>query len=69
MKGILDRFEGNYAVVEITEGKTIDIPKDIIPKDAREGTILNLEINVTIDEKDTSNRKKEIEKLMDDLWK
>ena len=70
MKVIIDRFEGDYVVCEKEDGIMIDIEKDKICKDAKEGDILLVTENeITIDERATRNRKEEIEKLTKDLWK
>ncbi|WP_243129186.1 DUF3006 domain-containing protein [Hathewaya massiliensis] len=66
MKYIIDRFEEDYAVIETEEGKTFDLPKDMIPKDAREGDVLDIEVKVN--KEDTRKREKEIKDLMDELW-
>lgn len=42
MKYIIDRFEGNYAVCEDEQGSMHDIPKENIPKGAREGNKIEL---------------------------
>lgn len=63
MKVIIDRFEGESAVVEITEGNCVTIPKILIP-DAVEGDV----ISICIDKDETSQRKERIQKLMDNLW-
>ena len=48
MKVIIDRFEGEYAVVELEVGKFVNMPKELVP-DAHEGDV----INIFIDEKET----------------
>ena len=40
MRLIIDRFEGDFAVVELEDRSTIDIPKKLIPKGAKEGDVL-----------------------------
>ena len=68
IKGIIDRFEEGFAVVEI-EGKTKDYPKTIFPKDAQVGDIIYIIGNqVKIDKQETQKRAKEIEDLMNELW-
>lgn len=64
MKVIIDRFEGNYAVVELPDMSTVDMPIELVPKEAEEGDVLIIEI----DADETKNRKERIKKLMDDLW-
>ena len=69
MKGIIDRFEGSYAVVEIDEGrKMINIDKIRLPKGAKEGMVLQIDESITIDIEETKRRKEKIEKLTADLW-
>lgn len=68
IKGIIDRFEEGFAVVEI-EGKTKDYPKDIFPKDTEVGDVVYITGNkVTIDRQETKKREKEIQELMNELW-
>lgn len=64
MKVIIDRFEGNYAVVELEDKSTVDMPKLLLPKEAKEGD----SIEIRIDTQETESRKKRVEKLMNDLW-
>lgn len=64
MKVIIDRFEGDYAVVELPDRSTVDIPKQLVPKGAKEGDVLSIEI----DKDETAKRKERIQKLMDELW-
>ncbi|MGN1457056.1 MAG: DUF3006 domain-containing protein, partial [Acutalibacteraceae bacterium] len=39
MQVIIDRFEGEYAVVEIDSGNFVNLPKILIP-DAHEGDVV-----------------------------
>ena len=64
MKVIIDRFEGSYAIVEMENKKTADLPIELVPKGAKEGTV----INIVIDEKESEKIKKEVDGLMEDLW-
>lgn len=67
-KGIIDRFEGEFAVVEI-DGQTEDILKSKLPEQAKSGdTLVFSENKITLDKNDTEIRKKEIKGLMDDLF-
>lgn len=63
MKVIIDRFEGDYAVVETEDKIMVNLPKLLIPG-AKEGDV----ISISIDEEETKKRKDNISKLMDDLW-
>lgn len=69
MRLTIDRFEGDFAVCEKEDRTMIDIKRDKLPKEVKEGDILLVEgDNITIDIEATLDRKERIEKLMDDLW-
>jgi hypothetical protein len=68
IKGIIDRFEGDIAVVEI-DGKTKDFPKSIFPKEAEVGDVIIIDGDkITVDKKATDKLRKEIEELMNEVW-
>ncbi|MEH6949547.1 DUF3006 domain-containing protein [Bacillus sp. JJ634] len=67
-KGIIDRFEGDIAVIEFD-----DIMKDIskikLPKEADVGDVLVFDGDrITIDTNEKVKLKQEIEDLMDELF-
>ena len=64
MRIIIDRIEADIAVVEREDGLVVQMPKSLIPLDAKEGDVLL----ITIDEVGTVNRKQEISSLMEELW-
>lgn len=64
MQVIIDRFEGDFAVVELPDKQTVNIPKILVP-DANEGDV----INIFIDADETDRRKAKIRSLMDDIFK
>ena len=68
MKGIIDRFEGKYAVVELEDGKMINIDKAQLPVGSKEGMVIHISENITIDIEETKKRKAEIEELTKNLW-
>lgn len=63
MKVIIDRFEEEYAVVEIEVGKYVNVPKVLLPN-AKEGDIVKIEI----DKEETEKREKYIQKLMNNVF-
>lgn len=68
IKGIIDRFEGNIAVVEV-DGVTKDFDKSLFPKEATVGDVVEIEGNkVTVLKNETEKLRKEIEDLMNDVW-
>ncbi len=69
LKGIIDRFEGEFVIVECEDRGRVEISRNIIPKNAREGDyIVQLGDKYVIDEGETQRHKIEIEKLAKDLW-
>jgi len=63
MEVIIDRFEEEYAVVEIDVGKFVNMPKVLVPN-AKEGDVIKIEI----DNEATKKREDNIKNLMDDLF-
>lgn len=62
MKGIIDRFEGNYAVVELEDRRMTNIEKSLLPENVAEGDCIILEDGkYIIDKNETENRKKRIQ--------
>ena len=64
MKYTIDRFEGDWVVVELENKKYINIPRQLIPHEAKEGDI----ISVVVDTQETAKRREKIQDLMDNLW-
>ena len=67
----LDRFEGKFAICEnrIT-GEFINVPKNLIDKNAREGDILKFSNNkYLLDEISTQKAREEIKDLAKSLFK
>lgn len=64
MKVIIDRFEGKYAIVELEKKSTVNMPRELVPKGAKEGDVINIEINI----EETNKRKERIKKLINNLF-
>lgn len=65
---IIERFEGNTAVVE-DDGKHFEVSRDDLPANAREGDVLKKVGGIyEIDKEKTESRRKEILKLQNSLW-
>lgn len=70
MKVTIDRFEGKFAVCEKENREMIDIERDKLPKEAKEGDILIINRDViTVDREQTKKRKEEIQDLFNRLKK
>lgn len=64
MKFVLDRFEGEQAIIETSNKEVFSIPKALFPENTKEGDVLT----IIIDAQATEKRQKEIQNLMSDLW-
>jgi hypothetical protein len=68
MTGIIDRFEGVFAVVVTDDNDIINIQRDRIPSEAAEGDYITMDGNIIqIDHEETARRRKSAKKNMD-LW-
>ena len=63
MKLIIDRFEGDFAVIEAENGSTFNMPRSLLSC-CKEGDVLNMEF----DEAETKKRTESIKKLMGELF-
>jgi len=64
MKVTIDRFEGDFAVVELPDKTFINVPKQLFA-----GALESDVIDIAIDINETNKRKKIIGGLMEDLFK
>lgn len=63
---IIDRFEKGWAVIEY--GRiTFNFPRELVPKNAKEGDVLSFAI--CINQAETDRRRKYIENLTKDFFK
>ncbi|MBS4022986.1 MAG: DUF3006 domain-containing protein [Dethiobacter sp.] len=66
MKAIIDRFEGDYAVVLFGDEEIkADIPKKLLPKGVREGSWLK--VSFELDAEGTKKQEEKIKNLLDKL--
>jgi len=66
MKAVIDRFEEGYAIVLVGDEEfKVDIPKELIPKGAKEGSWLKF--NLELDPEGTERQKKKIERKLKKL--
>ncbi|ADQ47188.1 hypothetical protein Calkro_2367 [Caldicellulosiruptor kronotskyensis 2002] len=62
-KVLIDRFEGNFAIVELEGRKMVAVPIEIVPEDAKEGDVLVISIDV----QSTQEREQRIKNLFESL--
>jgi hypothetical protein len=69
MKVILDRFEGDFAVCEKKDRTMLNVKRDKLPPEAKEGDILNINDDIiTVDSAATTKRINTVNKLFADLF-
>ena len=61
----IDRFEGNFAVVELPDGSFADLPRALVPAGAGEGSVLRIETDAA----ETEKRRRKAQDLLGDLLK
>ena len=65
MRIIIDRLEGDFAIVELPSGQMIDCPRAMLPDSAKEGSILN----ITVDEEATNDKLQKVTERMNELFR
>lgn len=66
LKAVIDRFEGDYAVVLFGNEETkVDIPKKLLPEGAKEGSWLK--VSFELDLEGSEKQKEKIQSLLDKL--
>jgi hypothetical protein len=69
VRGTIDRFEGEFAILE-WEGRNIEnIAKELLPSTAKEGDVIEFENGgYKVNLAETMKRKKELKQLSEGLW-
>ncbi len=67
-EGIIDRFEGEWAIIEYGN-HMFKLERKCLPAEAREGDLIKKQADVWIvDQSGSVLRQREIDKLADELW-
>ena len=75
---VLDRFEGDWAVLEIGAGETFNVPSAWLPEEAAEGDVFKLSLEVgltesiarfTVNAEETAARRRQAQELRERLLK
>lgn len=70
MRYVLDRIEGNHAVLECEDGKNLIILKNELPLTAKEGDVINyINSRYVVDLEETNNLKNRLNEKMKKLLK
>lgn len=65
LRGVVDRYEGDYAVLVFDDGQKLLWPREQLPAGAREG--LAVAIALTVDLMDTEQRSAKLKGLLADI--
>lgn len=63
---IIDRIEGDTAVLELCDGSFLTLPKTYLPNGAKEGDILKLLVDTDTTQKETQTLKEKMNRLFRD---
>lgn len=63
---IIDRFEGQWAVIETDDRTTFNLPRSILPSDAKEGDVITL--IAAINRENTQKRREKARSLLDNFF-
>ena len=64
MRFIIDRFEGEFAIVELEDKTMVDIPRVALPAEVMEGDI----ITIAIQEDETQKRRRKMKDKLNELF-
>ena len=64
---VIDRFEGEYAVLVGDDRAVAQIPATALPAGLKEGDVLRLDL--AFDREETARRRAQIAQETEDLWK
>lgn len=65
MNLIIEQLKENYAIVELENKDKVNMPMQLVPQGAAEGTVLSININMA----ETEKLKSGISRLINDLGK
>lgn len=63
---IIDRFEGQWVVIATDDRNTFNIPRNLLPINAKEGDVVTL--TVVIDQNTTQKQRQKTKQLLDNFF-
>ncbi|MCO1603288.1 DUF3006 domain-containing protein [Desulfosporosinus nitroreducens] len=63
---VIDRFEGDWAIIETDNRVTFNLPRSVLTADLKEGDIIN--ILVSLDSEATKQRSKNAKSLLENFF-
>lgn len=68
-KGIVDRFESDFVVIEFDGGRTEDVPRDQVSREVTPGDVVELRDGIwQPNRSETEERRNKIKKLESELF-
>jgi len=64
---IIDRFEGDWAIIEYKKRKTFNLPLSLIPPEAKEGDVIFISVKINADY--TKKLRAKVNKIADSIFK
>lgn len=64
-KATVDRFEGDFAILAIEDGQKLNWPKNKLPKNVKEGSIVWL--SLSSDEEATKNQRELAKEILNEI--
>jgi hypothetical protein len=62
---VVERFEGEFAVVELPDRSMENVPRTLLPEETQEGDVIDIEVNQAA----TKEKKERIQSLLEEVWK
>ena len=67
LKATVDRFEGDFAVLSLEDGQKLNWPKEKLPKDIKEGSVVWL--SILEDKEATKNQRELAKEILNEILK
>lgn len=70
MRGIIERFEEDCALLELDDRTTVEVDLEILPQEVHEGDVIDIaeDGTVTIDAEATAALRREVKELEAAVW-
>lgn len=63
---IIDRFEGDWAIIEMENRYTFNLPRSVLPHGIKEGDVISIQVG--IDLVTTKERAEKSKRMLDNLF-
>jgi len=63
---IIDRFEGEWAIIEMENRHTFNLPRSVLPPGFKEGDVITIQVDVDLET--TKDRAEKSRKLRENLF-